>query len=79
MITTGISSNKSKKTALILCIFLGFIGAHDFYLGKWGKGCVKALTLDWLLFGWVIDTIKIATNCYLDFAGLPVVSKKKEA
>lgn len=73
MITTGISSNKSKKTALILCVFLGFFGAHDFYLGKWGKGLIKALTLDFLLFGWVYDMIKIATNCYLDFAGLPVV------
>lgn len=28
----------SKKTALLLCAFLGFTGAHNFYLGRFYKG-----------------------------------------
>lgn len=78
MVTTGVASNKSKKTALILCVFLGYFGAHDFYLEKWGKGVIKALTCNFIGIGWICDTVKIATNCYLDFAGLPVVNGKNE-
>ena len=31
-------SDVSKKTALLLCAFLGMFGAHNFYLGRFYKG-----------------------------------------
>ena len=31
---------KDKWTALLLCIFLGFLGAHQFYDGKFVKGII---------------------------------------
>jgi len=34
---------KSKKTAIILAIFLGAVGAHRFYLGQTGKGILYFL------------------------------------
>ena len=49
-------------TALLLSIFLGWLGADAFYLGRTGKGILKLFTLG--LFGilWVIDVIMIATK-----------------
>ncbi len=34
---------KSKSTAIILCFFLGWIGAHKFYLGQVGAGIIYLL------------------------------------
>jgi len=67
------TSNKSKTVTLVLCIFLGCIGAHDFYLGKFGKGFVKMITMNWFCIGWIIDIIKIASNSYLDAAGVAII------
>lgn len=67
-----ITSDKSKKTALILCAFGGMFGVHDFYLGKIGAGIFKLLTANLFCFGWIIDLIKIASGSYLDNAGMPV-------
>lgn len=58
--------NYNKKTALILCS-LGFIwlgGIHDFYLGKFGSGIVKLLTINWFLFGTIIDLVKLSNDSY---------------
>lgn len=63
----------SKKIALCLCVLFGLVGIHDFYLGKWGKGFLKLITFNLFGIGWIIDMVKIATDSYADFAGLPVV------
>ena len=68
-----VCSNKSKKVALCLCVLFGLAGIHDFYLGKWGKGFLKLITFNIFGIGWIIDMVKIATDSYADFAGLPVV------
>lgn len=44
------ANRKSAGVAYLLCIFLGGLGAHQFYLGRTGSG-VGQLAL-WLL-GWV--------------------------
>jgi len=40
-----ITSDKKKITALLLCIFLGVFGAHQFYVGKIGKGLLYLFTV----------------------------------
>lgn len=69
---TIITSDKSKKTALIICAIGGVFGAHDFYLGRIGAGILKLLTCNIACFGWIIDLIKISSGSYKDNAGAPL-------
>ena len=69
---TTITSDKSKKTALLCCIFGGFLGIHQFYVGKFGKGLLYLFTAGLLCFGWIVDIIKIASGSFLDNAGAPM-------
>ena len=71
---TTITSDKSKQTALILCLlgFLGIGGIHDFYLGKFGAGIIKLFTANWFMIGTLIDLIKISSGGYKDNAGAPL-------
>lgn len=50
-------NEKNKWVALLLCIFLGGIGAHKFYEGKIGLGIVYLFTFGFLGIGWAIDFI----------------------
>lgn len=50
---------KSKWVAVLLCIFLGYIGAHKFYEGKVGMGILYFFTLGLFGIGWVIDIITL--------------------
>ena len=69
---TTITSDKSKKVALILCVFCGMFGIHDFYLGNITKGLIKMFTCNFLILGWFIDLLKIATGTYKDGADAPL-------
>jgi len=62
-------SDKTKLVALLLCIFLGTIGVHRFYVGKIGTGIVWLLTGGVFGIGWIIDIIKIATGSFTDKQG----------
>ena len=66
---TTITSDKSKKTALLLCIFGGFIGLHYFYVGRIGKGLLYLCTVGLLAFGWIFDIITVATGGFKDNSG----------
>lgn len=66
------TSDKSKRTALLLCIFGGFFGLHQFYVGKIGKGLLYFFTFGLVGFGWIADIIKIASGSFLDNAGAPL-------
>lgn len=71
---TTITSDKEKKTAMLLCClgFVGIGGIHDFYLGKIGSGIIKIITINWFMIGTIIDLIKISTGSYKDNAGAPL-------
>ena len=51
------SRSKNKWVALLLCFFLGGIGAHKFYEGKIGMGVLYLFTLGLFGFGVIIDFI----------------------
>lgn len=55
----GYGKPKDKWIALLLCIFLGGLGAHKFYEGKIIFGIVYLLTLGLLGIGVIVDIILI--------------------
>lgn len=67
-----LTSDKSKKTALILCAVGGFFGLHQYYVGKIGTGLLYTFTGGLFLIGWLLDLIKIATGSFKDNAGAPL-------
>lgn len=66
------TSDKSKGVALVLCIFLGYFGIHNFYVGRWGRGFLFFFTFGLFGIGWVIDIIKILTGSFRDNVGAPL-------
>lgn len=62
-------SQKSKGTALILSILLGWAGVHRFYVGKAGTGILWFLTCGMFCVGWVVDICKIAGGKFTDGRG----------
>lgn len=71
VVVPGVSS-KNKMVALLLCIFLGGIGAHKFYVGKIGTGILYLFTVGLFGIGWVIDIILIVTGSFKDQFDLPL-------
>lgn len=59
-----------KTTALLLCIFLGCFGAHNFYTKHYVKGIIYFLTFGVFTIGWLVDLISIITNRFTDADGL---------
>lgn len=58
----GGGRQKSKWVALLLCLFLGYLGAHRFYEGKIGTGILWLCTLGLGGVGIFIDFIIILTK-----------------
>ena len=63
------ASDKSRLIALILCVFVGFLGVHRFYIGKIGTGILWLLTAGCFGIGALIDLIMIACGKMEDADG----------
>jgi len=66
------TSDRNKKTALILCIFFGWAGLHQFYVGRIGLGFLYLFTGGILLIGWIFDIINILLGSFRDNVGAPL-------
>lgn len=59
----------SRLVALLLCLFLGCIGVHRFYVGKIGTGVAMIFTLGGLGIWALVDFIMIAAGAFTDIEG----------
>ncbi len=59
-------SAKSGKTALLLCIFLGTLGIHRFYVGKIVTGILTLVTGGFLGLWTILDLIRLSQNKFKD-------------
>ena len=57
--STSRGGEKNKWVALLLCIFLGYLGVHKFYEGKILLGIVYLCTFGLFGIGWFIDCISL--------------------
>lgn len=77
-------SSKSGKTTLLLCIFLGMLGAHRFYVGKVWTGILMLLSGGAVGVWVLIDLFLIIKNKFEDKEGNQIelthnLSKPKES
>lgn len=68
-------TEKNWLVALLLCFFLGGIGAHRFYVGKVGSGILYILTFGIFGIGVLVDLIKIIIGKFTDKDGNPIQKK----
>lgn len=63
-----VPAGKDKITAIVLCLFLGLIGVHNFYLGETKKGIIKILFCFLFCLSAIpalIDLIKMIMDSYV--------------
>lgn len=65
----GAEPEKDWLTTLLLCLFLGVIGVHRFYVGKIGTGILWILTGGCFGIGVLVDLIKIICGKFTDKKG----------
>ena len=65
-------SPKGFVPTLILCILLGGLGVHRFYVGKVVTGIIMILTFGGLGIWTLIDVIRIAVGSFKDSNGLTI-------
>ncbi|MFB8426039.1 TM2 domain-containing protein [Priestia megaterium] len=63
------SSEKNWLVTVLLCFFLGGLGAHRFFVGKIGTGIVMLVTLGGFGIWSLIDLIIIIAGNFKDSEG----------
>jgi len=69
------SSGEQKPwtVTLFLCLFVGWTGAHRFYVGKTGSGVAMLLTGGGCGVWQIVDLVMIATGRFTDAQGRPLL------
>lgn len=62
----------SWSVLLILFYFLGFVGAHCFYVGRTRDGIIRLLTFGGLGLLYLIDIVSIVSGSFKDGEGRPI-------
>ena len=60
------ASEYSRLAAFLLCLLIGFLGAHRFYVGKVGTGLLWLFTGGFLFVGQIYDLVLVATGEFRD-------------
>lgn len=68
-IEDGDYSSKAWSITLVLCVLLGFIGFHRFYVGKAGTAILMLLTFGGFGIWVLVDLIRIVINNFTDEEG----------
>jgi len=72
---SGEPPQRNWLTALLLCIFLGWLGIHRFYTGYVVIGVIQLLTGGGCGIWALIDLILIAVGSYRDVQGRPLAGR----
>lgn len=67
-----VTSDKSRWVAFFLCLLFGYLGIHNFYVGKIFWGLIYLFTLGFFRIGWVIDLIRLLLGSFKDGDGVPL-------
>ena len=70
-------STRNKWVALVLCLTVGWLGIHRFYVGKIGTGILFWVTKGFYGVGVLIDLILILTDRFEDAEGRPLVGESE--
>ena len=72
------AETKDWMTTFLLCLFLGGLGVHRYYVGKIGTGILYTLTAGLFGIGYLVDFIKILCGKFTDKDGNLIQREKKE-
>lgn len=62
-------SPRSYLVTLLLCVFLGPLGVHRFYVGKVGTGVLMFFTMGLFGIWWLVDLLIVAAGSFTDAWG----------
>lgn len=69
---TTVYPYKNRVTATLLCLFLGWMGAHRYYLGKTATAVVYTFSFGLFGVGWLIDLLILIAGNPRDQRGQPL-------
>jgi len=71
----GPLQGKDWQVAMLLCMFLGVIGMHRFYVGKNGTGVLMLLTSGGFGIWWLVDLLMLIFDNFTAAEGVPLLKR----